>query len=88
VGAYIFPPVKIEVWGGGNEKNMKLLKTLNPQMPDNTTENVDNMVFAVDFDPQELSCIKVIAKPLAKLPLWHPGKGEKAWIFVDEVFVN
>jgi uncharacterized membrane protein len=88
VGAYIFPPVKIEVWGGGNEKNMKLLKTLNPQMPDNTTENVDNMVFAIDFDPQGLSCIKVIAKPLAKLPLWHPGKGEKAWIFVDEVFVN
>jgi uncharacterized membrane protein len=88
VGGYIFPPVKIEVWGGADEHNMKLLKTLNPQMPDKTTENVDNMVFEADFAPLELNCIKVIAKPLTKLPVWHPGKGEKAWVFVDEVFVN
>lgn len=88
VGGYIFPPVRIEVWGGANEKQMKLLKVLNPEMPVKTTSNSENLVFDFDFGTQEISCLKVIAKPLSKLPSWHPGKGEKAWVFIDEVFVN
>jgi len=23
-----------------------------------------------------------------KLPIWHPGKGTPAWIFIDELFLN
>jgi uncharacterized membrane protein len=88
VGGYIFPPVHIEVWGGANEKSMKLLKVINPTMPDKTTANNDDLVFEADFAQQALSCIKIIAKPLGKLPAWHPGKGEKAWVFIDEVLVN
>jgi hypothetical protein len=26
--------------------------------------------------------------PVSKLPAWHPGKGDKGWVFTDEVFVN
>jgi hypothetical protein len=88
VSGYIFPPVRIEVWGGANEKSLKLLKVINPAMPDKTTANNEDLVFEVDFPQQPLSCIKIIAKPLGKLPAWHPGKGEKAWVFVDEVLVN
>jgi len=28
------------------------------------------------------------AKNIKTLPDWHPGAGEKAWIFVDEVIVE
>jgi hypothetical protein len=28
------------------------------------------------------------AKNIGVCPDWHPGKGEKAWIFVDEIIVN
>ncbi|MDQ6478780.1 FN3 associated domain-containing protein [Dyadobacter sp. LHD-138] len=88
VGGYIFPPARIEVWGGANEKQMKLLKVLTPEMPVKETSNSENLVFDFDFDMQEIGCFKIIAKPLSKLPPWHPGKGEKAWVFIDEVFVN
>ncbi len=88
VGGFIFPPVRIEVWGGANEKSLKLLKVLSPEMPVKETSNSELLSLEATFDPQELSCIKLIAKPLSKLPVWHPGKGEKAWVFVDEVFVN
>jgi len=88
VGGFIFPPVRLEVWGGINEKQMKLLKVLMPQMPVKTTANSENLIYDFDFPAQEISCLKVVAKPLAKLPEWHPGKGQKAWIFMDEVFVN
>ena len=88
VGGFIFPPVRIEVWGGANEKSLKLLKVITPEMPVKETPNSENLIFDAGFAPQELSCIKLVAKPLGKLPSWHPGKGEKAWVFVDEVFVN
>ncbi|CAG5008863.1 hypothetical protein DYBT9275_04373 [Dyadobacter sp. CECT 9275] len=88
IGGFIFPPVRIEIWGGGDEKNLKLLKVLTPEPPDKTTGNSKNVAFTADFVPQPVACIKVIAKPLGKLPPWHPGKGEKAWVFVDEVLVN
>jgi uncharacterized membrane protein len=88
VGGFIFPPVRVEIWGGKDERNLKLLKVLTPDMPVQTTGNVENLSLEADFETQELSCIRILARPLAKLPSWHPGKGEKAWVFVDEVFVN
>ena len=88
IKGFIFPPVRIEVWGGKDEKSLKLLKVLTPEMPDEKTANGESLSLEADFQQQELSCIKLIAKPLAKLPAWHPSKGEKAWVFVDEVFVN
>ena len=88
VKGFIFPPIRVEVWGGKDEKSLKLLKVLTPEMPNEKTGNGENLSIEADFQQQELSCIKLIAKPLAKLPPWHPGKGEKAWVFVDEVFVN
>jgi uncharacterized membrane protein len=88
IGGYIFPPVRIEVWGGNDEKSLKLLKVIKPEMPVKETPNSDILVFEADFASQELNCLKLVAVPLSKLPPWHPGKGEKAWIFLDEVFVN
>jgi hypothetical protein len=86
-GASIFPPARIEVWGGVNEKAMKLLKVITPAMPDKTARNED-LIFEASFKPQEIACIKVVARPLSKIPAWHPEKGKKAWVFVDEVLVN
>ena len=32
--------------------------------------------------------VKVVAKNLASIPSWHPGAGQKAWLFVDEIVVQ
>ncbi len=32
--------------------------------------------------------LKVVATPVERLPKWHKGKGEKGWIFIDEIFLN
>jgi hypothetical protein len=44
--------------------------------------------FECKFNTTTVNYIKIIGNPVAKLPSWHQGKGEKAWIFVDEVLVN
>lgn len=84
---YIFPPTGLEVWGGSNKNNLRLLSTTNLKTPKDGEEDSFIKVEA-KFKPQHISCIKIVAKNLKKLPAWHPGKGEPAWVFVDEIFLN
>jgi hypothetical protein len=44
--------------------------------------------FECKFDPVTVKYIKIVGVTVGKLPLWHPGKGDKAWIFTDEILVN
>ena len=87
LGGYIFPAKSIEIWGGDEIKNLKLLGHLVPEQP---TKFIPNVMkgFECKFNTAKVKYIKIIGNPVAKLPAWHPGKGKKAWIFIDEVLVN
>ncbi|NLU90917.1 c-type cytochrome domain-containing protein [Chitinophaga sp. Ak27] len=87
INAYIFPPTKVEVWGGMDAQHMKLLKRIIPaagQKDDPLTAmNID-----CTFPHTTVSCVKLVLTPIDKLPLWHPGKGGHGWVFVDEILLN
>lgn len=87
IGGYIMPPVSVEVWGGNDSLHLKLLKRMEPEQP---TKVIPAFAKALElsFTPVTVQCLKVVAVPVPKLPLWHPGKNDKGWIFTDEIFVN
>jgi uncharacterized membrane protein/mono/diheme cytochrome c family protein len=87
IGGYIMPPAAVEVWGGDNEKNLKKLAHISPAQPDSIRAGY-MAGFDCIFKPTSVRFLKVVAVPVAKLPIWHPGKGQKGWIFTDEIFVN
>jgi uncharacterized membrane protein len=87
IGGYIFPPASIEIWGGNDAEKMKLLGKLSPPQPTRLGPGGSHSL-DVSFTPTEVSYIKIITVPVAKLPAWHPGKGEKGWVFIDEILVN
>lgn len=85
LGAYIFPPTEIQVWGGPSKEKLKLLITQKFSEPKDYRS--PNMSFvAVNWETANHAYYRIIAKPIPKLPLWHSGKGQKGWFFVDEVF--
>lgn len=85
LGGYIFPPTDVEVWGGANAKEIKLIKSIKVEQP--MAYRPQSMeALAIAFESSSHSYYKVVAKPVNKLPLWHGGKGQKGWFFVDEVF--
>ncbi|AEI49094.1 chitobiase/beta-hexosaminidase C-terminal domain-containing protein [Runella slithyformis] len=87
IGGFIFPPASVEVWGGPDKAHLTLLQKIQPEQP---TKDQSARVEAIQSQWKEgkYSVIKLIARPVAKLPAWHPGKGQPAWVFVDEVFFN
>ena len=87
IGSYIMPPTSIEVWGGNELSQLKLLGRLTPPQPTTVSKGYLKG-YEINFVPTRLKYIKLIAVPIAVLPKWHPGKGDRGWVFVDEVYVN
>jgi hypothetical protein len=84
---YIMPPEWIEIWISKDKKPFKLLKKIKPSpltKPEKSTIKAINVALV----NQSFDSMKIIAKPVAKLPNWHRGKGEKGWFFIDEVYFN
>ncbi len=84
-GAYVFPPTQITIRGGSNAKNMKTIGTLTPEMPTAYRGN-SVLPYVIPLVPGNYAYIEIEAQNITKLPKWHNGKGEKGWVFVDEVF--
>lgn len=88
IGSYIMPAKEIQVWGGDSKGNLVLLKKLIPEQPQKVGMPGYRIGYTCSFEPRKISVLKIVAKPLSKLPAWHPGKGDLGWVFVDEVFVE
>jgi hypothetical protein len=41
-----------------------------------------------DISDAKARFVRIFAKNVGTCPEWHPGKGDKAWLFVDEVIVE
>ena len=81
------PPQAIEVWAGNHPASLRLLKRIQPQQP--SKEKPAYLTgYNVTFHPVNVKILKVIVMPVSKLPLWHKGKGDKGWVFADEIFLN
>lgn len=83
----IFPPESVEVWGGTDAANLKLLTRFKTAMPAKG-DKPSLKTMEGKFTPQSVSCLKIVAKPLNKIPEWHKSKGNKALLLVDEMFLN
>lgn len=87
ISNYIMPAEEIEVWGGLNGK-FTLLKRLKPEQPKSMAGPNTPIGYLCSFPTQKMNVVKVKARPVQKLPSWHPGKGTVGWFFVDEIFLN
>jgi hypothetical protein len=83
----IFLPLKFEVYGGATPGDMKLLGSMKPEQPVDMRTRA-NMPVTCNYPPATVKFIKIIVKHVPSIPKWHQGKGQTAWVFVDEVFVN
>jgi hypothetical protein len=88
INSQIFFPTMVQVWGGKDKDHLKLIGTLKTG-----EQKKDDPVIITGMNCKlttaaPVSCIKLVAKPIYKLPDWHPAKGKPSWIFADELFIN
>jgi alpha-L-fucosidase len=44
--------------------------------------------FSLKLKDASARYIRMVAKNRGVCPAWHPGTGNKAWIFADEIEIN
>ena len=86
-GSSNFPPTEVEVWGGKNSKDIKLIRNMKVAQPTGG-EPMQVEALSIPIPVSSYSYYKLIAKPVDKLPKWHNSKGKKGWLLVDEVIFN
>jgi len=87
IGSFLMPPLSLEIWGGDNPKQLRLLNRTIPQQPAKMQKHYQKE-YDLKFKTITARYLKLIANPVSKLPNWHPGKGQKGWFFTDEIIVN
>ena len=89
VQSYLMPPEEVEIWAGDGKDKLKLLKKARAKQPTKEEKNVVRVEgLKIDIPESKYKYYKIVARNVSKLPTWHPGKGEKGWIFIDEIFFN
>jgi uncharacterized membrane protein len=84
---FIFPPESIEIWGGPSQDKLELIARMKPDLPQDYSKPFIRLIDC-SFKAQNVSCLKIIAKPVMKLSAWHKRKGKPALLLVDEIFIN
>ena len=89
VQSFLMPPAEVEVWAGDTKDKLQLLKKASTPQPTKEEKNIVRVEgMKIDIPRSTYKYYKIVAKNVLKLPTWHPGKGQKAWIFIDEIFFN
>ncbi|WP_310589952.1 c-type cytochrome domain-containing protein [Dyadobacter frigoris] len=83
----IFPPELVEIWGGSNPKQLKLLTKITAALPSKWDKPSLKSVEG-KFKTETVTYLKIVAKPLKKMPKWHRDKDKKALLLIDEMFLN
>lgn len=83
--SWIFRPQQVEFFISDAGVTYRSIHKNLLDLPENDNEKLFQIAFKHECKAR---FVKVKATNFGKLPSWHPGKGEPAWLFVDEIVVK
>ncbi len=86
-GEYIFPPTKLTVLAG-DENAMQQVGELVIPVSDGKAIKDGLHEFTCEFPATSASKVQVIVETTNSIPEWHGARGEKGWLFVDEITIR
>ena len=87
-GAWIFFPQRVDFLVSADGRVWKELGSVRPPPERDPEKASKRFQIVVPDDVGPVRTIRVVARNHGALPDWHPGAGEDAWLFVDEVVVE
>ena len=85
-GSWIFFPVEVTFYLSDDGITFRNAGTIKNDIPDNK-EGAILKDFSLKLETSA-RYVRMVAKNRGICPSWHPGAGNKAWIFADEIEIN
>jgi hexosaminidase len=86
--AWIFKPAIVKFYYSWKGKKYKQLGEVKLKQSKANETGSEIVKYQMDYPWIETRYIKIVAENIGACPEWHPGKGQKAWMFVDEIIVE
>ena len=84
--SWIWMPTRIEFEVSNDNVNFTKVAEIKTDVPhEDMTHTIRD--YMRDITPVKARYVRVKANNLGKIPAWHPGAGEDAFIFIDEIFI-
>ncbi|MGB2907724.1 MAG: hypothetical protein WBB73_11495 [Candidatus Aminicenantaceae bacterium] len=86
-GSWIFMPTEVDFWVAQDEANFRKAGTVeNDLSPERSGVHIEDFALELGGDP--IRFIRVIGRNRGVCPDQHPGAGQKAWVFADEIVIR
>jgi hexosaminidase len=85
---WIFIPEAVNYYVSDDGQNFQIIASIKHNIPLNSDSPLTNDFTMKLNRPMKVSFLRVEAVNIGVCPDWHPGKGGKAWLFVDEIVVR
>jgi hexosaminidase len=87
VPAGIFLPAQVEVAVSDDGKQFRVAATVTHDVPPKQAGPLVHR-FVAKLKDVAGRYVRIRASNIKTIPDWHPARGKKAWLFVDEIVVN
>ncbi|ERM84587.1 hypothetical protein P872_24530 [Rhodonellum psychrophilum GCM71 = DSM 17998] len=85
--SYIFPPSTVEIWVRELKGEWRIFQKDTPDQPNQAGDKRLNLI-VYKMEQLQIEALRLRILPIKSLPKWHPGVGQKGWVFIDEILLN
>ena len=88
--AWVFAPAQIEVQLSADGKTFSdpIPATITYDAAAEAMNTTQLQVITIPVDRQDVRFVRVVAKPISRIPLWHRAKGLNPWLMIDEIEIS
>ncbi|MFZ4398595.1 MAG: sialate O-acetylesterase [Bacteroidales bacterium] len=87
INSWIFAPQYVDIYTADFKNQFKFFSSVNNET-DLKKEGSFIKEFSFSMDYTKARYIKIVAKNQGLCPLWHIGKNNKSWLFIDEIEID
>ena len=85
--SWIWYPLKLSVFVSTDNSTFEKVAEYYPNT-DEKDESTQIQDFELNFEKTQCRYVKLVATNRGTCPEWHPGSGQMAWVFVDEIDIE
>ncbi len=87
IGSWIFLPYYVEISISNDNRDYSIVDRIAyPELEKHDTRIIQG--YSTVLEGAEARFVRIFARNIGVCPEWHPGSGEKAWLFVDEIVIK
>ena len=88
--AWVFAPAQVEIQVSDDGKNFSdpIPATITYDPASESMNTTQLQVITIPAEKEEVRFVRVVARPIGRIPQWHRAKGLNPWIMIDEVEIK